>query len=91
MPYFLAPLWNTTLTSLNEEELWDHFEKCLKAHDWTYNYSDDHGVWRAGEEQAAHLNKVLEGVRAVDRERADRMYYGACPWMNEDGTHDKNW
>ena len=28
------------------------YEKKLKAHDWYYQYSDDHGVWRAG--KAAH-------------------------------------
>lgn len=29
----------------------DEYIKLLQSHDWFYNYSDDHRVWRAGEEQ----------------------------------------
>jgi hypothetical protein len=86
MPYFLAPIWKTTLDSLSNEELWVHFEKCLKAYDWYYSTTDDHGVWRAGEEQNEHLQAVSDRVRELDRERADRIYCKACPWLNEDGS-----
>jgi hypothetical protein len=82
MPYSLAPLWKLDINSLSEEELWEHFEKCLKAHDWTYDYSDDHGVWRAGEEQTTHLHAVLTIARKYDRERAVNMYNSANPWID---------
>lgn len=91
MPYFLAPLWKTNLSSLSETELWDHFEKCLKVHDWTYSFSDDHGVWIAGKEQKDHLNKILGELRSIDADRANKMYYEACPWLNADGSRRDDW
>ena len=33
----------------------DDYLKLLKAHDWTYQYSDDHGVWRKGSQAAQNL------------------------------------
>ena len=33
--------------------------KCLKAHDWYYDYSDDGSVWRRGSADAAYLSKQL--------------------------------
>ena len=32
-------------------------ETLLKTHDWTYNYSDDHGVWRRGQKHANEIRR----------------------------------
>jgi len=33
----------------------DKYITQLKHHDWTYNYSDDHSVWRRGEAERMNL------------------------------------
>ena len=86
MPYFLAPLWRTNTTELSEGELWEHLEKCLSAHDWYYMASEDDGVWQAGEEQKSIVEELMSRLRLLDANRADLMYYTACPWTAEDGT-----
>ena len=35
----------------------DNYEALLKKHDWYYNYSDDHSVWRRGRDSYAELCK----------------------------------
>jgi hypothetical protein len=57
----------------------------LGSHDWYFHYSDDHSVFRAG--QNAH-DAIRSLVRRLGPE-ADLMYNRACPWLNEDGTHKK--
>jgi hypothetical protein len=37
-------------------EFWDACE----AHDWYYNFSDDHGVWRRGEDERKRLIALAE-------------------------------
>ncbi len=86
MPYFLHALWKTDLKELSEADLWEHYEKCLKAHDWTYQYSDDHGVWRAGTEESDHLSAIRKLTEADDKDRSDKLYWRHCFWLNEDGS-----
>lgn len=83
MPYFVALLWKTDITSLSENELWRHYERCLAAHDWTYEDSDDHNVWLAGMEQSNHLLRVRQAVSKLDKQRADSLYNEKCPWIEE--------
>ena len=33
----------------------DDYLKLLKAHDWTYQYSDDHSVWKKGTQTSQTL------------------------------------
>lgn len=32
----------------------------LRSHDWTYEYSDDHSVWRRGSAKQSQLKQVAE-------------------------------
>ena len=32
-------------------------EKLLKAHDWSYEFSDDHRVWQRGREERNAINQ----------------------------------
>lgn len=84
MPYVLAPLWKTKISSLSEEERWEHLQVCLKAYDWYYAMSDDHGVWRSGEDQRAHLEQLMETLAKTDGERVQEMYDKASPWRDEE-------
>ena len=86
MPYYLSPLWTTKLNGLSEDQIWDHLEVCLKAFDWTYNFSDDGGVYRAGVEQNNHLDAVMKYCRELDEDRANTLYYKHSFWHNEDGS-----
>jgi len=42
------------LPSLNE------FWKMLRNHDWSYEYSDDHSVWRKGQQQFDEIQNVVK-------------------------------
>lgn len=86
MPYFLHPLWKTTLGSLTEEQLWEHYDKCLRAHDWTFEYSDDHGVWRAGTEERDHIAAIRKILSESDEDAANKLYWKYSPFLNEDGS-----
>lgn len=44
------------------------FRKLLSTHDWYYNYSDDHSVWRKGQAEwqaIASAMKDSEELKAV--------------------------
>lgn len=86
MPYVLAPMWEVVLPDLSEDELWDHYAKCLSAHDWLYMFSSDPGVLRAGTEQCDHLTDIISLTTTYNEERSDEMYNTACPYLNDDGT-----
>lgn len=86
MPYFLAELWKTPLRDLEGEALWSHYEQCLIAHDWTYDFSDDHGQWQAGRDQASHLRNVRELCEKADKGRAEKLYHKHSFWHNDDGS-----
>ncbi len=34
-----------------------YFDECA-SHDWSYNYSDDYGVWKRGSEKQAYLFSI---------------------------------
>ena len=59
----------------------EEFEQLLKAHDWTYNYSDDHRVWTKGREQA---NNIAKARKLLDekglKEEADKLHYKYTPF-----------
>lgn len=47
------------------EKEWQEFEERLKNHDWAYQYSDDHSIWKAGSDnwdKIAYLGKYLKQV-----------------------------
>lgn len=49
----------------------DEYINLLKTHDWYYNYSDDHRVWRAGEEEykkIMELSKLYDPTREIFRQ-----------------------
>lgn len=71
---------------LTEEELY----KILQNHDWSYEYSDDHYVWRRGSESLSKLKLILQEVkenqpelitvikRFYDKEVTDRLRQHFC-------------
>jgi hypothetical protein len=39
-------------------ELLKQFSKACQTHDWFYQYSDDHRVWKKGHSQRASINSL---------------------------------
>ncbi len=61
-------------------------EKELRQHDWTYEYSDDHGVWRSG---SAHEKRIREMVKDAYAEGCDPadLFYKYYPGAGCNGPH----
>lgn len=38
----------------------EEFYKLLETHDWSYQYSDDHSVWRRGRQRGEQLLRLAE-------------------------------
>ena len=83
---FDSEFWTKDPGNMNQEELWDHYKACLRRHDWTYNYSDDHGVWRHGVAQRDHLLLIRERVEELDEKTATELYNHHSPFLNDDGS-----
>lgn len=49
----------------------EEFEKLCKAHDLTYDFSDDHSVWLRGEKS---LSKIREAASKLKREDVVRVW-----------------
>jgi hypothetical protein len=57
------------------------FEQLLKAHDWTYNYSDDHRAWDKGREQANQIDKARKLLAEKGlKEEADKLHNKYTPF-----------
>ena len=54
----------------------DTFVKALKSHDWYYDYSDDHSVWKQGEAERAQLRMMY---RAFDAGLARNVWNEHAP------------
>ena len=54
------------------------FESKLRSHDWTYQYSDDHAVWRRGQAEreaiAAQLIQLKSQGLASEAEALYKQY-----------------
>jgi hypothetical protein len=57
------------------------YVKRLKSHDWTYEYSDDHSVWKRGSAEADEIRRLGDKVDP-DRE----LYKKYSPFFNEGYT-----
>ena len=56
-------------------------EKSLKSHDWYYEYSDDHRVWRHGKEQREEIRRQMDICCGLGfNEIAKKLYDKYCPF-----------
>jgi len=67
------------------------FDAQLAAHDWFYEYSDDHSVWEAG--RAAH-SKLLAAAKASPQHQAlydlwYRRWFTGKPWGTPEFTNEE--
>ena len=68
------PLFEIKTHTLTLEKLWEHFEACLKAHDWTYEYSDDFRYWSKGKGERDYINHTRKVLEKHDAPRAQALY-----------------
>jgi hypothetical protein len=60
------------------------FDHACATHDWTYNYSDDHSMWKLGEQQAQVLQWAMqEDNRLIQLYRLWSAYQFSGPAWNK--------
>ena len=74
MPRPPHPKFNVNYSSLTGEELWNHYEDCLKYHDWSFQYSDDYSYFRLGKQERAYLISFCEKLKKLDDNRAVGLF-----------------
>jgi len=83
------PLYEIDWSGFEEDVLWEHYEKYLKSHDWSYEYSDCHKYWASGSRERAETYKLKTYLGKIDKKKADEMFFKASPFYNDDGTTRK--
>ena len=61
---------------VSSENIREYFKQ-LRYHDWYYNYSDDHRVWKAG---SANYDLIRD--KSKENLTYKRMYKEFIEWMN---------
>ena len=62
----------TELVKLTDEEAKEHnFKIACQKHDLTFNYSDDHSVWKRGQ---AQLDAIREMAKNLGQEKATKIW-----------------
>jgi|LakMenE18May11ns_1017448.scaffolds.fasta_scaffold5840688_1 hypothetical protein len=60
------------------------YEKLLKAHDWYYDYSDDHRAWRKGSDEFDALRKLRNELKEeFDVRVLDQIWNKYSPFSKE--------
>lgn len=81
----IAPIWKRGLETISSEEIWEYYEKCLKAYDWLYESSDSIEVQQAGEFQTQYLQELHAACSALDQQRAEGIRNRLSPrFLDED-------
>ena len=60
---------------MTEEELKEYYQQ-LTWHDWFYEYSDDHSVWRRGNQKERELMSIAQKDK-----RAEVLFEGYRSYM----------
>ena len=63
---------------VSSENIREYFKQ-LRYHDWYYNYSDDHRVWKAG---SANYDLIRDNSK--ENVTYKRMYNEFTKWMNSE-------
>jgi hypothetical protein len=62
------------------QDLWQLYTHLLETHDWYYEMSDDHSVWRSGNSANNRIKLIRLHLQTIDRLRADDLYNARCPF-----------
>jgi hypothetical protein len=70
-----------TSEMISADERLAELAKKLQYHDWSYNYSDDHSVWRRGEERSAQIQSEMKYLNSLGlEEQVQALWEQYCPW-----------
>ena len=58
---------------VSSENISEYFRE-LQRHDWYYEYSDDHSVWKRGSDERTRLTQKKEYVGGVYHEMYSEFY-----------------
>jgi hypothetical protein len=59
--------------SLNEKV--SHLVNLLYKHDWSFEFSDDHGVWKRGCNSFDELKAAMKEANKADSEEATKIFW----------------
>ena len=67
----------------NPIETLEQLEQAMINHDWYFQFSDDHRVWRTGDASSERIRSAMESFRnAGFSEQVDALWELHCPWSN---------
>lgn len=69
MPRPPNPTFSVDTSQMDAQSLWDHFERCLDQHDWSFQYADDPVYHRLGSQERQYLRALAGklGQKGLDR------------------------
>ena len=70
----LNPLFSQDPNQMSGNEAWQHYEQCLKYHDWNYQRSDDSSYYHAGATERSYILMMRRGLTQRDEVRADELF-----------------
>lgn len=79
MPRRPNPLFAESIRNMSEDQLWEHYEKMLKTHDWHYGRSDDSQVYRVGSAERDTINSIRTVLRSIDSLRTEQLFKQYAP------------
>ena len=59
----------------DSQQLLESLTQLLKTHDWGYQFSDDHRVWRAGEQHSLKIQHAMDKLFRMGLEQEARALY----------------
>jgi hypothetical protein len=69
------------------EELFQELETKLKNHDWNYDYSEDHSVYRRGSDNENQINRLYLHLMAFEEKRAIEIWNKYAPQNRQREFH----
>ena len=76
--------YNQDNTMINKNILLlEKLETLLKQHDWTYQYSDDHRWYKAGQQEATRIREVMQECNNNDLGTMAKVLYDKYNALNK--------
>ena len=64
-------------------------ERAMRNHDWYYQFSDDHRVWRAGTDHAVEIRNAMARLSARGfADEVNAIFQRECPWSESNTKKD---
>jgi len=74
MPRPANPKFSVNYSNLTGDALWNHYEDCLKYHDWSFQYADDPTYHRLGKAERGYLIRFRDALKKLNEKRATELF-----------------